>query len=285
MLDLRYHVASLSAVFLALIVGILVGVGISGRGFVDKSERRNFENRIAALQGRVDRLSAEKDLTSRAGRAAQAFIEDTYPVLIDGRLARSRIAVVVLGSSGGTTGADVTQALVDAGATTTLYRAVKEPVTLAPLVRALHRLPGFRTLPDIGREVGQEWVTGGKTPIADRLSPLIVEEQRGATGRPVDGVVLVEESMPPDPPTERFVSGLLEGLAGGGAPLVGAERASADPSMIGEWRKISGMSSVDDVDTPAGKLALAVLLGGAPAGNFGVKQSAGALLPTIEPAG
>jgi hypothetical protein len=40
-LDLRYHVASLSAVFLALIVGILVGVGISGRGFVDKWRSRS----------------------------------------------------------------------------------------------------------------------------------------------------------------------------------------------------------------------------------------------------
>ena len=67
MLDLRYHVASLSAVFLALVVGILVGVGISGRGFVDKSERRNFQNQIAALQGQNDRLSAEKSLVAQQG--------------------------------------------------------------------------------------------------------------------------------------------------------------------------------------------------------------------------
>jgi hypothetical protein len=37
--DLRYHVASLAAVFLALVFGILVGVGISGRGIVDDAER------------------------------------------------------------------------------------------------------------------------------------------------------------------------------------------------------------------------------------------------------
>ena len=39
MFDLRYHVASLAAVFLMLVVGILIGVGISGRGFVDDAER------------------------------------------------------------------------------------------------------------------------------------------------------------------------------------------------------------------------------------------------------
>src|SRR5919198_1396243 len=104
MFDLRYHVASLAAVFLALIVGILVGVGISGRGFVDKSERRNFENRIAVLQGRVDRLTAEKDLAGRQGVAAESYVEDTYPVLMKGRLAGHKIAVIVIGSSAGPTG-------------------------------------------------------------------------------------------------------------------------------------------------------------------------------------
>ena len=42
MFDLRYHVASLAAVFLMLVVGILIGVGISGRGFVDDAERNHF---------------------------------------------------------------------------------------------------------------------------------------------------------------------------------------------------------------------------------------------------
>ena len=49
MFDLRYHVASLTAVFLALVIGILVGVGVSGRGFVTDAERTNFNNRLAAL--------------------------------------------------------------------------------------------------------------------------------------------------------------------------------------------------------------------------------------------
>ena len=50
MFDLRYHVASLTAVFLALVIGILVGIGISGRGFVDESERRRLNGEIAELQ-------------------------------------------------------------------------------------------------------------------------------------------------------------------------------------------------------------------------------------------
>ena len=50
MFDLRYHVASLAAVFVALLVGILVGVGLSGRGFVNDAERANLNSQIADLR-------------------------------------------------------------------------------------------------------------------------------------------------------------------------------------------------------------------------------------------
>ena len=42
MFDLRYHVASLTAVFVALVIGILVGIGLSGKGFVNDAERANL---------------------------------------------------------------------------------------------------------------------------------------------------------------------------------------------------------------------------------------------------
>lgn len=284
MLDLRYHVASLSAVFIALIVGILVGVGISGRGFVDKSERRNFQSRIAALQSQVDGLRAEKTLLGQQGDAARAFVEDTYPALIATRLERRWIALVVIGSSPGAPGADVTRTLADAGATTAFYRAIKEPVTLEPLLGALRGLSGYRRLPDIAHELAQEWVTPGTTPLADRVSPLVVEEQRGAASGPVDGVVLVQRAPPiPDPVTGRFVAGLVGGFRVSGIPVVAVERTSADPSLVDGWQDIPGLSTVDDIDTAPGKLALALLLAGSPGGSFGVKQTAAALLPRIVP--
>ena len=59
MFTFRYHVVSLAAVFVALVVGILVGIGISGRGFVDKSERRQLQNQIDDLRNQRDDLSAQ----------------------------------------------------------------------------------------------------------------------------------------------------------------------------------------------------------------------------------
>jgi hypothetical protein len=282
MLDLRYHVASLSAVFLALVIGILVGVGISGRGFVDKSERRNFENRIAALQSRVDQLGAQNALLAQQGQAEHTFVQDTYPVLMHNRLKGKRIGVVAFGPAGRSVG-DVRQALADAGATLSLYRVLKVPIAAPALRRALAKRPGFQRPEAVGHELAQEWVTQGVTPIADIVSPLLVEEQADVRGKGIDGVVVVG-GMTLDAPTTELVAGILGGFEAASIPLVGAERIDTVPSAVPAWGQLT-LSTVDDVNTPSGKFALALLLAGAPHGHYGVKPTAEVPLPRVEPAG
>jgi hypothetical protein len=282
-LDFRYHVTSLVAVFFALIIGIVVGVGISGRGFVDKSERHKLESRIDRLQSRLDELSGENDVLREQQHAGSAFMTDAYPVLMENRLAGKRIAVVVIGGDAGATGSDVNQTLEDADATTARYRALKIPVAASAVRRALASVQGYRLLPDAGRELAQEWVTGGKTPVADALAPVVVEEQRGSGVPPVDGVVVVPAARAADAATRRFLDGLYAGLGTAGVPVVVVEQRASDPSAVPQFRGVGGFSTVDDVDTASGRFALALLLGGAPRGDFGVKPTATAPLPKIVP--
>jgi hypothetical protein len=282
-LDLRYHVASLAAVFLALVVGILVGVGISGRGFVDKSERRNFQNRIAALQSRVDRLGAQKQLLLQQGVAEHTFVQETYPVLMRNRLAGKRLGVIVLGSAGPALG-DVRQAIEDAGGTLALLRVLKQPVPAQAVRGALAGRQGFQTMAAVGHELAQEWVTQGVTPISDAVSPVIVEEQHGEPGKGVDGVVLLG-ALPTDKPTTSFVGGVLDGLEAAGLPVAAVERTGTVPTQLPAYAQHGGVSTVDDVDTPVGKLALALLLAGAPQGAYGTSPGDQSPLPRIPAAG
>ena len=284
MLDFRYHVASLVAVFLALIVGILVGVGISGRGFVDKSERRKLENRIDRLQSRVDELSTENDSLRTAQLSDRAFVTDAYPVLMHDRLSGKHVAVIVVGAGGGSTGHDVQQTLADAGTSPSRYRAIELPVQTAAVRRALRGYAGSPRLSDVGHELAQEWTTGGKTPVADALSPVLVAEQRGTNAKTVDGVVVVQSAQPRGAATKRFLEGFYAGLGTAGVPVVGVEETAADLSDVPTFNRYPGFSTVDDVDRSSGRLALALLLAGAPGGNFGVRTTADAPLPKIEQA-
>src|SRR2546423_11085880 len=141
MFDLRYHVASLAAVFLALIIGILVGVGISDRGLVDKANRSLEKQRLANLQNQLNKASQRSSELNREQQAAQTFINETYPLLVRNRLRGKRIAVVFVGSVDGGMRTAVNRSITDAGALQLRLRALKVPVEVRQINSALASLP------------------------------------------------------------------------------------------------------------------------------------------------
>ncbi|HEX2292120.1 MAG TPA: copper transporter, partial [Gaiellaceae bacterium] len=97
MFDLRYHVASLAAVFLALIIGILVGAGLAARTDVEGSERRVLQDRIRELEQRNDDLTAQGEQVRQEQQAMDEYIDATYAPLMNGRLRGTRVAMLFTG--------------------------------------------------------------------------------------------------------------------------------------------------------------------------------------------
>src|SRR5919197_4356618 len=124
MFDLRYHVASLAAVFLALIIGILVGVGIADRGLLDRGTRNLLEHQVAALRARLDAATKQSDAADREQKAAQSYIKDTYLKLVHNRLRGKHIALVFVGSVDGGIASTLDRALTDSGAQETPLRGL-----------------------------------------------------------------------------------------------------------------------------------------------------------------
>jgi Copper transport outer membrane protein, MctB len=263
MFDLRYHVASLAAVFLALLIGILVGVGISGR------EQR------AGL--------------AREQKAARAFMEDAYPQLIADRLKGKRIAILFVGSVNTGVRDQVERALAEAGARRPLrMRALNLPMNVEQVDRALdghadlERYRGDGSLADLGRELGTEFVVGGQTPAWDALTPVLVKERAGRLSRSADGAVVVRTTEPQRGETARFLAAFYSGLADSGVPAVGVETSRANPSAVPVWSR-NDLSTVDDVDQRAGRLALTLLLAGGRPGDYGLKETADdGLVPPLD---
>ena len=284
MFDLRYHVASLAAVFLALIIGILVGVGIADRGLLDKGTKNLLEHRVADLQNKLHNASQRSAASDRDQRAMQSYIKETYPVLVRNRLRGKHVAVVFVGKVDPGLSAVVERALLDAGAEETRLRAVKIPFDEQQVDSRLasdsngQSYIGKANLENLGRALGEELVSGGDTPLWDSLTEALVDQRSGASKTPVDGVVVVRTVSPQRGGTSRFLFGLYQGLSSPGLPAVGVEKTDAKFSAVQIFGK-GGLSTVDDIDEPAGKLALALLLAGEPAGHYGVKQSADDLLP------
>ena len=280
MFDLRYHVASLAAVFLALIIGILVGVGISDRGLVDRTNNRLLKDRVASLQQRLDNQATQSSRLAQERQAAQTFIQETYPALVRNKLKKKQIAVVYIGSDKGSTVQAVDGALTDAGAEQLRLRSLTVPLDLRRVQAALKNQPaaeglrGRKNLESLGHALGLELVQGGDTPLWNALTEALVEHGEGGTQAPADGVVVIRTAPPQKKPGSTFLRGLYSGLASTPAPAVGVEQTDDPHSAIDIFHE-SGLSTVDDMDTRVGRLALVLLLAGASPGQYGVKDSAG----------
>jgi copper transport outer membrane protein MctB len=284
MFDLRYHVASLAAVFLALVIGILVGVGIADRGVREDALR----NQVAVERGRREQAEDEVGLLKRQQAATQDFVTNSYGALMSKRLDGMQIALVFVGSVDDDIRSSVQKAVSDADGRVSAMRALKLPVDRRALQSALAgrsliaRYAGDDGLKDLGRDLGKEFVHGVETPLWNAVGNELVEEQDGRLNKPVDGVVVARTTRPQRGATGNFLNGLYTGLADAGVPGVGVENSDSSTTAVRVFRR-HGLSSVDDLEQPTGRLALVLLLAGGEEGQYGLREDDDALMPSIEP--
>ena len=287
MFDLRYHVASLTAVFVALVIGILVGIGLSGKGFVNDAERANLTGRIADLQHERDVAKASLDAANRGARALDDFADAAYPSVVPGRLDGKKVAVLFVGPVDQSVSFAVGKGVRDAGGTVVRTRSISVPFDIAALEDGLRGDPAFRRylgsdhIGDLGDALAKELAAGGKTPLWDALGKIIVQEREGSATPPSDAVVVVRSAKPQQGLTKSLLARLYGGLARSGVPAVGTEASNTSPSAIPAF-SLAGLSTVDSVDTSAGRLGLVLLLAGGEPGNYGVAETAtDGVLPSI----
>jgi hypothetical protein len=275
MFDFRYHVASLIAVFIALVIGILIGIGLSGRGFVSDAERKNLEHQISQLTSDRDAARAQLAQSTTRETATEHYADQTYAALVKSRLDARRIGIVFLGSVDHTVDSAVTQAVRASGGRVVRLRAFRVPVDEKAIAATVAKRPllspysGQGGLHSLARDLAAELVLGGKTPLLDALGDVLLEERDGAGKPPLDGIVLCRTANPQEGASQDFLSGLYAGLADLGAPAVGVERSTPPSSAIKAFTR-AGLSTVDSVETSAGRLALVLELAGADAGHYAV---------------
>ena len=290
MFDLRYHVTSLAAVFIALVIGILVGVALASHG-LGNSERKSLQDDVRRANRRIDALQSTVDSLRQANAADSKFVVKTYNALITDRLKGVRVAVLYVGSVDHATQSDLTTTIKDAGGRAALrVYAVQVPIDATVLEQRLGSRPalaefaGADHLRKLGHQLGREFVQGNDTPIWNALHNLIVQEATprfGASKRRADAVVVVRTASPQTGDSAPFVQGLYEGLADAGVPAVGVSRSTSEFGAKPVFQQ-SQLSTVDDIDLAAGKLALAIVLS-QPASRADYGIDAGELLPPVTP--
>lgn len=280
----RYHAASLAAVFVALAVGILIGVGLADDVVSSASEevRDSLRSDLDDANSEIDALEAD------LGRERE-FTDAVGPALLAGRLARDRVALISFGGlPDDETPREVQEAVEAGGAELSSVASLDLPADLEAVSEAAGgsfdqagRNPA--QVERLGEAIGRQLIGGG--PLLQRVSSELFSGFNGRLAR-VNRVVLV--SSPPadlEGPVSgeerEFAAALLSGLEDRAEGTVGVERTSTEPTTLGAFSSV-GISTVDNVDTAPGQVALVFALLGAE-GDFGIKEGATALLPELPP--
>ncbi len=277
----RYHAASLVAVFIALAIGILIGVGLADD--VVSTASQELENSLRS--DLADATSSADGLEQQLGRERD-FGERIYPALVSGRLAGSSVAVVGFGELSDETVADIEAAVEPAGASVEALAVVEVPpdpsaLAAAAGLRYARARRGGEDLERLGRSAGGGLIGGSKL-ISDLRGTLF--SRFSGTLTEVDRVVFAG-AIPEDLDAEdranttALLSGITNGARGRAAGTVAVERTDVDPSSLQPFRD-AGIATVDHIDLVAGRVATVFSLLGAD-GDYGIKPGADRFLPEL----
>jgi copper transport outer membrane protein MctB len=314
-INLRYHIVSLVAVFLALAVGVLMGSTVLDRGTVAllESSSGQLKGNLDRYRGENEQLRAELGQWRQYGqlilagevadrlRGRSVVLVDTDQVDDPTRDAvRTALREAGAAYDGRITFAADRIALDETGDRNTLGGLLQvdddDPAVLqrALVDKLAARLLAPSGVPGNERDFPNDPLTALRS--GNFVADLDLTDQftQGTTPFPRPGtmfVVIGPTKVPPAPPADRFLIPLAGRLATGSGAPVAAVEAAGPTSWLGGLRDndlVSGrVASVDNVDLVPGQIALVQALqqgiNGQPPGHYGTKDGATKLLPE-EPA-
>ena len=265
--DLRYHLISLISVFLALAVGVLLGTAIADRGVRDaqiQDIRNDLESQRELISERDESISELQQQLS----ANEAVIQSMSETVISDRLAGQSVALV----SGPWVDENVAQAVQRS-----LSAAGADVVNVAELPEVQN------SSADNNTDVIQEYLETARDLVLPRNAGDL-----GTAGnfRDLDVVVFIGGGSPP-PETPEDVTDLVNTAESrmfeawsqvAGLRVVTAEAAAGDYSQVPFFME-ENLPSIDNVDSPAGRAGLVLLISGDTSGAYGVKPTASAPFP------
>jgi hypothetical protein len=148
-IDFRYHIVSIVAVFLALALGLFLGSTT-----LQSTVTRNLHHQADTVTGRNKALRAQNNQLSSALGHEQQFTASTEPYMLANRLTGASVALVSAPGVDGKTRKDVSAALQEAGATVSadvsLQSAYVDPTQEAELGQLANELAPRRRLSGSG---------------------------------------------------------------------------------------------------------------------------------------
>lgn len=290
MIDIRYHIASIVAVFLALGLGILIGSTIVGDDLLVDQQKKvidRLEQQFEDLRTREAELTADSEYKSNIINKYENYSQAVQPLLIQGHLKNYKVALVVCGDSD--MPASLQNTLSVAGAqvvskTVVLGNMKLDNTQQVAALKEFYKLDA-KTEPDavrrfIATSVGSVIAGKAQPDVITYLQSHELVRLTGDTSVPVNGVIVLGGSNNLGAYyADSFDRGLISYLTAQGIKTFGVETSRVTYSAMENYQK-ENITTVDDVDLSPGQVSLVLAMEGE-TGNYGMKPTAQKFMPSL----
>lgn len=294
MFDMRYHIASLIAVFFALAIGILLGTVIVDKGvLVDQQQAL-----VKRIEKNFDNLRVENRLLNEEVVNQKEFINQAIPLMMRGRLEGNNVAVIITTPVENELVSDLTNAIEKAGAKTISIKVKDDFKATEQVVTQVK--PYFST--EVNADNAKELLL---KRMVDELSMTVSTTSTPSTtlviNEPylsqISKIGLAETDIDFNTPRESITAVVVLGGANTesdasktdlpiisqfkalGLRVVGVETSECKRSYMKAYQAV-GISTVDNIDQAEGVISTIFALAGAN-GHFGIKKTAVQLMPSF----
>lgn len=292
-IDFKYHVASLVAVFLALGIGILVGSSFLGENVneaiiqqqkqIVSNLNRDFE------QMRQDHKVAQEEIESykSALNISKQFEDQVLPALFSGKLAGKNIAVIETNNydfhddwidTMGMTGANVVSITTVLEGFNLSQEEIRNSIKTKLMLKDASE---GAVSQELAREIAEGVISAQNLENLHYFEQLGLIKNSGEYGVPIDAVIFVGGSQ--EEVGERcanFDLPMMNYFLERNVPVFGVETSNVAYSYMKEYQKLK-VSTVDNIDMIPGQLSLVMSVYGKP-GNYGIKTTARQLMPEVQ---
>lgn len=290
MINIKYLIVSLASVFLALGIGIFIGLSFDGQEIILEQQEAlidEIEHKFAEIRNENEELKEEINNKNIHISHYEIFTRDIFPSLIQSKLEDINVAVIETNES--YTYEEIPSVVESAGGEVVSRTFIKKEFLLNE----------EEILDDVYNYfIKEKKIKANKEDISvilpEQLIIAILENDittleyleeagiislEGAYNSNIDYFIVAGGGTLEDQEDviKKIDIPLIESIKGYIIPVAGIEQSYVEKSYINEYMK-QNISTIDNVDTLMGQYSLIEVINGKN-GDYGIKESAEELIP------
>lgn len=283
--SMKFYIISIVSIFVALGIGIFIGFTMNTQEFIVDQQDIITEVVETQMNNLIDEnkdLKLNIGILQQQNEIKEEYIDLSYESILKDKLIGIKVGIISTNEDYITS--SIGRDLELAGATvmnmTTLNDTITDKDALLSLYSKINMESSPMIVEDTIKNISNAIIKGEFSTFLDDLETDDFLETIGNYEEALDYIIICGGSINDN--QKRIVQvdkTIVQAAMENGIQIRGVEKSTVNYSYISAYQDL-GISTVDNVDTIMGKVALVLSMTGLE-GNFGIKQTASKLIPSI----